>query len=232
MRILLFMKAFVLILIATIALLSILPGEQSNAGQTQAKDPLKNYNHMLSQLWGSLYSRGGETLYCGKKFGHNKGSKINAEHVFPMAWVAYTLKCGRRNQCRRNNKSFRDIETDLHNIWPARKDVNTARRSYRPAIIKGEHYKFPRCDFEIDESKRVMEPRPAVRGEISRSMFYMNDRYDLYLKPELVRLLKKWNRQDPPSSEERRRNEMIESLQGNRNQFIDQHTLIDSLSTQ
>jgi len=232
LRILLFMKTFVIILIASFGLILILPGEHSNAGPKQTQDPLKDYYHMLSQFWGSLYAGGGETLYCGKKFGHNKDSKINAEHVFPMAWVAYSLKCGRRNQCRRNNTSFRAIETDMHNIWPARKDVNSARRSYRPAIIKGEHYVFDRCDFEINASKRLMEPRPAVRGEIARSMFYMNDRYDLYLKPELVTLLKKWNRQDPPNDEERRRNEIIESLQGYRNRFIDQHTLIDSLSTQ
>jgi len=223
------MKPFVIILVA---LILILPGEDSNASQTETQDSLKGYYHMLSQFWGELYARGGETLYCGKNFGRHKGSEINAEHVFPMAWVAYTLKCGRRHQCRRNNTSFRAIETDMHNIWPARKDVNSARRSYRPAMIKGEHYEFDRCDFEINDSKRMMEPRPAVRGEIARSMFYMHDRYDLYLKPELVRLLKKWNRQDPPNSEEHRRNKMIESLQGNRNRFIDQHNLIDSLDNQ
>jgi deoxyribonuclease-1 len=226
------MKSFVIILLASIALISILSGERSHAGQTQSKDPLKSYYHMLSQFWGDLYARGGDTLYCGKDFGRNKGSEINAEHVFPMAWVAYSLKCGRRNQCRRNNTSFRAIETDMHNIWPARKDVNSARRSYRPAIIKGEHYEFGRCDFEINKTKRLMEPRTAVRGEIARSMFYMHDRYDLYLKPQLVTLLKKWNRQDPPNREERRRNDMIESLQGSRNRFIDQHNLIDSLNTQ
>ncbi len=37
----------------------------------------------------------------------------------------------------------------------------------------------------------------------------------------LVNLLKGWNRKDPPSSHEMRRNNTIEELQGTRNRFID-----------
>jgi len=120
----------------------------------------------------------------------------------------------------------------MHNIWPARKDVNSARSNYRPAVIRGERYVFAGCDFEVDEDQRLVEPRPAARGRIARSLFYMWERYDLYLQPQLVKLLRQWNREHPPDSEERSRNEAIEKLQGRRNRFIDQYTLINTMKIQ
>jgi len=212
-----------------VMLVVLLGGPDSLARKRSAQDPLHDYYAMLSQFWGRLYARGGVTLYCARTFGMHKGSSINAEHVFPMSWVARALHCGKRNQCRRNNPRFRSIETDMHNIWPARREVNEARRNYRYAIIRGEHYRFGRCDFEVNEAQRIVEPRPAVRGEIARSMFYMHAAYGLYLQPRLAKLLSRWNRQDPPNREERRRNDVIETLQGRRNRFIDHPELISAL---
>jgi len=223
------MKSVWTISIAMFLFLSSVPG---HARQLDNNDPLHEYNTMLSQFWGQLYARGGSTLYCDNKFGRRKGTLINAEHVFPMSWVTRALKCGTRSQCRRNDPRFRLIETDMHNIWPARKDVNSARSNYSPAIIRGEKYVFGGCDFEVDENQRLVEPRPVVRGRIARSLFYMVDRYDLYLQPRLVKLLRQWNRAYPPDSEERRRNEAIEKLQGRRNRFIDQYTLINGITFQ
>ncbi len=223
------MKSVLTMSVVMLLLLTSAPGD---ARQLAENDPLHAYYTMLSQFWGQLYARGGSTLYCDKKFGRRKGSRINAEHVFPMSWVARSLQCGSRRQCRRNNPRFRLIETDMHNIWPARKDVNTARSNYRPAIIRGERSVFGGCDFEVNEDQRLVEPRPAVRGRIARSLFYMSDRYDLYLQPRLLKLLRQWNRKHPPDSEERRRNKAIEKLQGWRNRFIDQYTLINTLKIQ
>ncbi len=208
----------------------LLPGADSQARPLAKNDPLQGYYAMLSKFWGQLYARGGSTLYCAEKFGRHKGSLINAEHVFPMSWVARSLRCGTRSQCRRKHPGFRTIENDMHNIWPARKDVNSARSNYRPAIISGERTVFSGCDFEIDEAQRIVEPRPVVRGRIARSMFYMADRYDLYLRPRLAKLLRQWNREHPPDREERRRNTRIEKLQGWRNRFIDEYTLIDTVN--
>ncbi len=220
------------VLAGLLAVFLSLSGVHSQARKLDKDDPLRGYYKMLSGLWGTLYARGGTTLYCGRKFGHSKGGSINAEHIFPMSWATRALKCGRRRQCRSNNARFRTIENDMHNVWPALKNINQARQNYRPAIIQGENHSFGSCDFEVDEKRRIVEPRPVVRGEIARSMFYMQDRYGLYLQPRLVKLLGKWNRQDPPDDEERRRNAVIERLQGERNRFIDQHELIDRLIRQ
>lgn len=180
-----------------------------------------DYRVALSLMWGTLYADGGTTLYCDQEFGRDKGRQINVEHVMPMSWAAYTLKCGRRDECRRSSRRFNYIEADLHNMWPSRVDVNKARRSYPFAIVNGEARRFPGCDIEIDERSRKVEPRAPIRGEIARSMFYMHEAYGISIRPSLGRTLKRWSHEDPVSDEERRRNDVIERLQGVRNPFID-----------
>ncbi|MET0106461.1 MAG: endonuclease [Sedimenticola sp.] len=62
---------------------------------------------------------------------------------------------------------------------------------------------------------------PASRGNIARAMFYMHDTYGLTIFKRQGELLKQWNRKDPPDREERRRNALIDEIQGTRNHFID-----------
>ncbi|MDX1519785.1 MAG: endonuclease [Gammaproteobacteria bacterium] len=187
---------------------------------THSVEPIKTYEEARPVFWRELYPDGGETFYCQQEFkpGYNRG--INIEHVFPMSWVAWTLNCGKRKQCRETSDVFNIIEADLHNLYPARSDINEIRSSYSFAIIPGEERMHGNCDFEIDEDRRLVEPRPEIRGEIARAMLYMADRYDLYLKKKLRKLLLEWHEQDPVTDGERQRNEKIYSLQGNRNHWI------------
>lgn len=190
---------------------------------------IPDYQHALPLVWGTLYKDGGQTLYCARRFGTDKGRVINVEHVFPMSWVARHLQCGQRQQCRDTNARFNLIEADLHNLWPARADVNKARSSHPFGLIEGEQRAFEGCDFEVDERRRVVEPRPEARGEIARSMFYMSAEYGLSIYPRQGKLLQAWNRDDPVSDEERWRNDLIEGIQGNRNKYIDNPALADRL---
>ena len=41
-----------------------------------------------------------------------------------------------------------------------------------------------------------------------------------------------WNRQDPPDAAERRRNDMVEAFQGNRNPYIDNPELADQVGAE
>lgn len=188
-----------------------------------------DYQTARALMWNTLYADGGRTLYCDQQFGPRRPKNINIEHVFPMSWVAWHLSCGQRNDCRRSSDEFNRIEADLHNLWPALKNINKARRSHPFGIIKGENHFLRGCDFELDERRRVVEPRPQVRGEIARTMFYMADRYGLEIRPAQGKLLKQWSRQDPVDAEEKRRNDAIERIQGNRNPYIDDPTLVDAL---
>jgi deoxyribonuclease-1 len=192
---------------------------------------IEDYATARPMLWASVYANGGETLYCGERFGsshpksHSFRKGFNVEHVFPMSWASNGLNCGKRKQCRARSKVFNIIEADLHNLYPARADVNQDRSSFRFGNVGGESRRYgSHCDFEVDQRARIAEPAPEKRGEVARAMFYMADRYKgegLILFKKQALLLEKWHRLDPPNDEEHRRNNVIEELQGNRNPFID-----------
>jgi len=195
------------------------------AGQEEIAD----YREALELFWSELYVDGGETLYCGRRFGRGRHDGINVEHVLPMSWVMNELCCDDRDGCRRRSRRFNTIEADLHNLYPSLIEVNKARGSFPFGDIKGENHEFPGCDFEVDQRRRRVEPRPASRGEVARSMLYMHESYDIPLFTRLGITLKRWSRSDPPSAEERRRNDLIGALQGNRNRFIDDPRAVDEL---
>jgi len=203
--------------------------ESGARARNVAGGPISDYQQARPVFWRELYAGGGETLYCAQRFGARKGKSINIEHVFPMSWVTRHLRCGERDECRRASTRFNRIEADLHNLWPALKNVNKARRSHPFAVIKGEKQWLRGCDFEVDERRRVVEPREQARGEIARSMFYMAKQYGLNIRARQGETLKRWHRDDPVSSTERRRNDLIERLQGNRNSYIDDPRSADRL---
>ncbi len=185
------------------------------------RQPDGEYFNILPLFWSKVYPQGGETIYCGRRFGSDKGRDINIEHLFPMGWTLKRFHCRDRRHCRRTSPEFNRIEADMHNLYPARKDINYARGSYAFAMIKGERRSFGKCDIEIDQRRRRVEPRPDSRGNIARAMFYMHSTYGLKLYKKQGELLKRWHREDPPDAEEKRRNNAIEKIQGTRNHFID-----------
>ena len=79
-----------------------------------------DYFDALPVFWEQVYPEGGMTLYCGKRFGNSKGKSINIEHVFPMALVMNAEGCGSRDSCRDTSSRFNQIESDMHNLYPAR----------------------------------------------------------------------------------------------------------------
>ncbi len=178
------------------------------------------YLDTIPVFWRTLYPDGGEGLYCGAAFGaHDRD--YNIEHVYPMSWVTRALRCGDRQACRRNSRRFNQIESDMHNMYPARKDINRARGSYPFREINGERWIESDCDFEIDHRRRLVEPRPASRGNVARAMLYMADRYDLTIYERQRRMLLEWHRDDPADDAERRRNRWITEAQGSANPWID-----------
>ena len=181
----------------------------------------EGYLDTIPVFWRNLYPDGGQGLYCGYDF-RARDRAYNIEHVFPMSWATRALRCGDRDACRRNSARFNQIESDMHNMYPARQDLNRARGSYPFREISGERHVERGCDLEIDHRARVVEPRPAVQGDIARAMLYMADEYpELELYERQRRLLLDWHRKDPPDEAERRRNRRIAEIQGKANPWID-----------
>lgn len=137
------------------------------------------------------------------------------------------LNCKDRRNCRHNEK-FNYIESDLHNLYPSRRDLNMLRASNRFGIIKGEIRALGSFDFKLDKKNRIVEPAPASQGEIARAMFHMSKTYKLKIFEKQTKTLAYWNKVDQPSKEEKRRNDLIEKLQGTRNYFIDHPKEIQS----
>jgi len=202
-------------------------GLRTYVGADQSQ--LADYDDARRVFWSTVYADGGETLYCGYKFQPGDTRKLNIEHIVPMAWATRTLKCGTRKQCRRNSPEFNRLEGDLHNLYPSLRKINDERGSLRFGIISGEKRKYGACDFEVDFRTRIVEPRPEVRGDIARAMFYMHQRYGIEIFSKLGRQLLQWHEQFPPTDEDKRRNDVIESVQGTRNGFIDDPNRASSL---
>ena len=190
----------------------------------------ERYLDIIPVFWRKLYSTGGETLYCGNQFGRHNDGLVNIEHIVPMSWAIRKLGCVDRKSCRRNNGTFNRLESDMHNLYPSLKKINSARGSTPFGVINGENRQFGACDFEISRSPRIVEPRVTVRGNIARAMFYMQKLYGIKINLRQGNLLKKWNQQDLPDAIEKRRNNIIEKLQGRRNPYIDNPDLADQLS--
>lgn len=198
--------------------------------QTHAQDQLTDIDTARRLFWQSLYPAGGWTLYCGVRFeagGGSAGSTATIDHIYSMSRVYKTLGCGSRLRCKQErSNAYNRIEADLHNMYPAIGAVAVLRSDSLFAEIEGNESRYQNCDFE--RQRRQVEPRDIAKGNIARTLMYMHQEYDLQLAED-TELLKSWNRIDPPSEQEISRNNVIERLQGNRNPFIDDPSLADSL---
>ena len=102
---------------------------------------------------------------------------------------------------------------DLHHIRPAEKGVNSARGN-KP--------------YGETTSAGYYEPADHVKGDVARIILYVYVRWnaewgatDVTEVFESVDILLAWCEMDPVDTWEMGRNEVVESIQGNRNVFID-----------
>lgn len=217
------MRTFISVLFA-LSIFCSFSNLDSYAGQIK----IKNYADAQKDFFfGSLYKNGGHTLYCGKKF--KTSADVVAEKIFASAWMIKKFGCTSEGQCRKESKAFNFAEADLHNLYPVRADVSLVRKDFVFGNVPGEDRPFPGCNFEYDTKKRIVEPRRISRGNIARAIFYMYREYGFEIPERMGPLLVRWNRSDPPSAAEKWRNDAIERIQGNRNPFVDNPALADSL---
>jgi deoxyribonuclease I len=197
--------------------------------------PIESYDEIaVNTFWNELYTNGGWSLYCGYRFDHaaklTEGRLFVIEQIYPVSWMLKHMNCDSRLQCRRDKKSrFTRMEADMHNLYPVWQNVDVVRGNTVFGMIKGENWRYEKCDFE--RYLGITEPRPIARGNIARSIFYMHTEYGVPVDKKMLVELKRWNREDPPSKHEILRNNTIEELQGNRNQYIDNPTMVEQISS-
>lgn len=127
--------------------------------------------------------------------------------------------------------------TDLHFIRPTDVTVNGARGN-KAFDDGGDLYTDGDGPTACRSDRDSWEPRDEVKGDVARALFYAAVRYeDADLDLELIdyaqgqgdklpvhgvlSTLLRWHAADPPDDFERRRNDRVEELQGNRNPFVD-----------
>lgn len=160
------------------------------------------------------------------------GAGINAEHVYPQS-------LGAGNE---------PAKSDLHNIFPSKVNVNSARGSCPFGEVDDEDTdlwfyqaiqanNIPLVDLEKysekDEEDCQFEPRESVKGDIARAMFYF---YAIYQSiadginsnffNNQKAILYQWHLNDPPTTAERQRSSLIAAEQGNENPFVQDTSLV------
>ena len=100
-----------------------------------------NYDEVRDDVfWPMLYSIGGESLYCAALFEAGQriigGRELTVEHVYSVDWIATHHGCETGDVC--NVSGFRYAEADLHNLWPALRNINSSRQDVSFGEIPGE----------------------------------------------------------------------------------------------
>ena len=198
-------------------------------GWTQDAGP-GDFDEIAAWLfWDELHPYGGWTLYCGHRFGDDRKTSeqwpVSVAHIYPLSGMLKRAGCKSRMQCRESgNALFRHMEANMHNLYPVWSTLATQIDGMEFGEVEGEEWRFKDCDIEWRNG--IVEPRPVSRGNVARALYYMHWRYEMPLRPSLLPLLRRWNREDAPSEQERFRNDRIQVLQGQRNPFIDNSALM------
>lgn len=127
---------------------------------------------------------------------------------------------------------------DYHHLFPTNQNnANALRSNYPLGEVVTQSSSYLGCKFGLDvNGNNVFEPRDEHKGDVARAIMYMAICYNgingnnWKLRDPISTsiqygqnqdVLKTWHFQDPPSDWEIARNDYVDSLQGNRNPFID-----------
>ena len=168
------------------------------------------------------------------------GEGYNREHSFPRSWFGGAV-------APMNTDVFHIYPTDIHvnsqrSNYPYGVCANGTRLSNGSYVAKGKLGKSTYPGY----TGTVFEPDDEYKGDLARTYFYMVTCY----KNELpgwpgseqlnyggnkykafaiwtINMLMEWTRLDPVSEKEKKRNEAVYGIQGNRNPFIDHPELAE-----
>lgn len=170
-------------------------------------------------------------VYCATRFGLQAGdvtngrlpdsSTLNTEHTWPQSKFSKLTSASTQ-------------KSDLHHLYPAGSKINSDRGNFPFAEVDGSSH------ISCSSSKRghsldgangtYFEPRDEHKGNVARSMFYFSVRYKIALDQTQEHYLRMWHKEDPIDAAEKATHEEIVKVQGNRNPFIDDPTLVDQIS--
>lgn len=156
---------------------------------------------------------------------------MNIEHSFAQSWW---------------NDSSKPLRRDIHHLNPSDTKANSAKGSYPMAIVDGSTsynngvIKVGQSSSRPSGTIMAWEPADEYKGDFARQYMYVVTCYEDYSsmwtgnsQPQLdnntypvfeewtYKMLLDWCRKDPVSEKEKKRNEEVYKIQGNRNPYID-----------
>ncbi len=154
---------------------------------------------------------------------------FSREHTYPHSWMPTNPA-----------QNFPEYN-DYHHLFPTNQNnANALRSNYPLGKVVNATATYLGCKFGTDANgKQVFEPRDSHKGDAARAMMYEAICYTTvsgnnwgfpnpisgsiaYGQDQAI--LKQWNVQDAPDSWEISRNDYLDSLQDNRNPFVDNPT--------
>ena len=155
----------------------------------------------------------------GMTFG-TADSSFSREHTYAHSWMpTYPA-----------DNPERPEYNDQHHLFPVKFiNANNIRSNYPFGTVVTVTNSFMGGKLGLDANNQsVYEPKDSHKGDLARALFYMAVCYNSvdgnnwkFQVEQNQDILKKWNFDDPPSNMEISRNDIIDSIQGNRNPFVD-----------
>lgn len=144
------------------------------------------------------------------------GQGWNREHVWPQSLGGFKTS---------------GAGADLHHVRPADAKINSTRNNCKYGNVNGgtQASGVIATNSGGERLDEVFEPLDNVKGDVARICLYVYVRYGSEISKcskitnvfESVDVLLDWCELDPVDTWELSRNDVVESLQGNRNVFID-----------
>ncbi|MCR9133827.1 MAG: endonuclease [bacterium] len=199
----------------------------------------KSYNSARDAMYGSIDNKNGQIIgvYTGftitantRGDAFNKG--INTEHTWPQGLF----------------DKDEPMRGDIHHLYPTRIEANSARSNYpfdeipdnltdKWFYLDGDQSSIPSSNIdlysELDNGSRF-EPREDHKGNVARAIFYFWTIYqdrsnvadDASFFNGMKDVLLTWHDLDPVDNAEVTRSNAVEGVQGNKNPFIHDTTLV------
>ncbi len=167
----------------------------------------------------------------------------NYKYTPPFAWGTYSREHTWCHSWMPSYSSKTGNEySDQHHLFPTNQNSANGVRSNHPlGVVSTVTSTFLLAKYGKNASNQnVYEPRDSHKGDAARALLYMCIRYNgvngldwtfnhlntvtlpaLNEAPEDLATLIQWHKADPPDQWEVERNDYIESIQGNRNPFVD-----------
>ncbi len=191
-----------------------------------------NYGPLMVTAFWSRDTTGGQKVvtcvYSGENLIYNE----------PFQWISFSREHTYAHSWMPTYPSTNGPEySDYFNLFPTNQNnANAVRSNYPLGEVINVQSTYLGCKFGTNAAgQQVFEPRDEQKGDAARAMFYMALCYNTQAQnwglPNPIsasilygqdqNLLKAWHYQDLPDAREIAKNDYLDSLQGNRNPFID-----------